>query len=924
MPVDSKVVIRPRSALGPEVRRARHRAARRRSSPTAPRMPATQASVPVEIDEVYNMFDEPTRRASQGNLQGFGDALAGRGADLNQTIQVAPELFGHLGSVMANLSAPRTELPSFFKELGDAARIVAPVSKTNAHLFTTMANTFEAISRDPQALKVDDLQEPADAARRHPVAARAAPVPRAHRGAVARPRHRRRPSCAARCRRSTRRCASAPPCSGARSRSTTTCRARSARCEDLVKAPTTVGSLRGLTATVGTLQPQLRYLGPFVTVCNSWNIFWTFAAEHLSAPDDTGSSQRALLNMATQAPGTDGIGSSGANEFAHGKGALPGRADQYVHNNVYAPGHRREGQRRLRRRPDRLHPGLQPAARQERQGRPLPGRRHRALPDQRAPRADLRAVRQGRQGPRPEPRPRAGRRDVHRPARRPRRRHREAAAMRRKQRKGMPPFAAGLLTLAVLAVVTYFGFTKAIPFKHHYTVQAVFPSANGVRNGSPVRVAGVNVGKVTGVSHVEDGKQAALVTMRIDKKGLPMHKDATLKIRPRIFLEGNFFVDVSPGSPSAPQLHDGDRLPINQTSAPVQLDQVLSALQAPTRKDLQALLRELSSGLKGKGARGYNALDPLLEARLPRQRDRRRRGRRARSPATSGATSTGPASPPRRIDRNREQLKSLVTDFDTTAGAFAAREQELSAAVGELPRTLQRGDARAGRAEPLVPGRARPDPRGAPGRALVGPGDRRQHALRQAGARPRVQARAARPVARPAPAGARADRAQPALGAALLAALAGLELPERRDPALDQGQDRRQDVPRPRPGLRGGDQAAARPRRREPLGRRQRPVVPRDAHRRRSSPTRWGPTSSSSPASRCRASTRPRPRTTPARRCAPTCRARPSSRRTCAPCPTRRRRASTSPQPSAAAKARGAAEDRRLAAQGPQGRRLRR
>ena len=57
------------------------------------------------------MFDEPTRRASQGNLQGFGDALAGRGADLNQTIQVAPALFGHLGSVMANLSAPRTELP---------------------------------------------------------------------------------------------------------------------------------------------------------------------------------------------------------------------------------------------------------------------------------------------------------------------------------------------------------------------------------------------------------------------------------------------------------------------------------------------------------------------------------------------------------------------------------------------------------------------------------------------------------------------------------------------------------------------------------------------------------------------------------------------------------------------------------------------
>ena len=105
------------AALGarPEVRRARRRARRRRSSPTARRCRPRQASVPVELDEFFNMFDEPTRRASQGNLQGFGDALAGRGADLNQTIQVAPELFGHLGSVMANLSAPRTELPSLLQ-----------------------------------------------------------------------------------------------------------------------------------------------------------------------------------------------------------------------------------------------------------------------------------------------------------------------------------------------------------------------------------------------------------------------------------------------------------------------------------------------------------------------------------------------------------------------------------------------------------------------------------------------------------------------------------------------------------------------------------------------------------------------------------------------------------------------------------------
>jgi phospholipid/cholesterol/gamma-HCH transport system substrate-binding protein len=262
--------------------------------------------------------------------------------------------------------------------------------------------------------------------------------------------------------------------------------------------------------------------------------------------------------------------------------------------------------------------------------------------------------------------------------------------IRRGRRGGLRPLTAGLLGFAVLAIGLYFGFTKEVPFRHHYTISAVFPSANNIRVDSPVRVAGVNVGKVTKVAHVEDGRQAALVTMRIDKKGLPLHRDARMKIRPRIFLEGNFFVDVSPGSPSAPMLHDGDRIPINQTSAPVQLDQVLSALQAPTRRDLQGLLRELSSGFSGEGARGYNRSIPYW---APAYRDSSivadalqgtEQHDLSRFIDKAGATAAA-------IDRNRVQLKSLVTDFDTTAAAFAARDSQLSAAVAELPRTLRAG-----------------------------------------------------------------------------------------------------------------------------------------------------------------------------------------------------------------------------------------
>ena len=64
-----------------------------------------------------------------------------------------------------------------------------------------------------------------------------------------------------------------------------------------------------------------------------------------------------------------------------------------------------------------------------------------------------------------------------------------------------------------------------------------------------MRIAGVNVGKVVGVEREEDS-DLVKVTMEMKESGLPLHKDATMKIRSRIFLEGNFFVDLTPGTPS--------------------------------------------------------------------------------------------------------------------------------------------------------------------------------------------------------------------------------------------------------------------------------------------------------------------------------------------------------------------------------------
>src|SRR5207245_10430898 len=85
------------------------------------------------------------------------------------------------------------------------------------------------------------------------------------------------------------------------------------------------------------------------------------------------------------------------------------------------------------------------------------------------------------------------------------------------------------------------------------------------------------------------------------------HSDATAKIRPRIFLEGNWFVDLQPGSPSAPTLSSGATLPITQTADPVQLDQVLDALNTDTRANLQNFLIGYGDGLTKKPNAEENA-----------------------------------------------------------------------------------------------------------------------------------------------------------------------------------------------------------------------------------------------------------------------------------------------------------------------------
>jgi virulence factor Mce-like protein len=277
----------------------------------------------------------------------------------------------------------------------------------------------------------------------------------------------------------------------------------------------------------------------------------------------------------------------------------------------------------------------------------------------------------------------------------------------RKHRTGARPFVVGLVTLIVIAIAAFFGFTKHVPFTHGFRVKAVFESANSIRKNSPVRIAGVNVGKVTKIEG-KSGTDAAVVTMEIDKKGLPLHKDATMKIRPRIFLEGNFFVDVSPGTPSAPTISDGDTIPVTQTTTPVQLDQVLTALPADTRTSLQQTLDGLGTALvytpskaqdtdADPSARGESAAQSLNDA--IRYGERSLKGTAIVADAFLGTEDhdlsrlvRGLSRTTEGLGRNEAQLQDLITNFNTTMAATASEASNLSRSIALLGPTLQNAD----------------------------------------------------------------------------------------------------------------------------------------------------------------------------------------------------------------------------------------
>ena len=371
----------------------------------------------------------------------------------------------------------------------------------------------------------------------------------------------------------------------------------------------------------------------------------------------------------------------------------------------------------------------------------------------------------------------------------------------------------------------------------HYEVRAAFKSANNLRPGSPVRIAGVDGRQGHRGRAGRARRVGALVTMRIEDEGRPIHKDAHVHDPPADLPRGQLLRRRRAGhARRRPCSTTATSFPVNQTAhAGAARPDPHRAAVRHARGPARRCCDEYGRRAARPGARGFNRSIRVLEARLPRLGDRRRRDARRARARPVGLRARRAARRPRRSTATPAQLKSLITDFNVTARRVRAR--------GGAPASARSPSCR-GRCAPRSPRSARSTRRSRrcaasprdlrPGvRAPTGPAIDASRAARRAAARrwspsPSCAglARDLRPTVPALARLTRRHRAAPARGAPRSPRCQNeVVLPWARR------QGRRPELPGERARLPGGRQGAARARRREPLGRRQRPVVPRAARR---------------------------------------------------------------------------------------------
>lgn len=244
---------------------------------------------------------------------------------------------------------------------------------------------------------------------------------------------------------------------------------------------------------------------------------------------------------------------------------------------------------------------------------------------------------------------------------------------------------AGAVLLAIAALV----WVLFLSGGSSYQVTLTLDNASQLVTGNQVKVGGVAVGSVDSIELADDGR--ARVKLAIDDSSVtPLHSGSRAAVR-SASLSGvaNRYVALTPGPVNGGEMADGGTIPAEDTSAEVDLDELLNTLDPQTLRDLKSFVRGTADGLQGRGAqlgRAIHALDPALsqvtgiEQELLSDEDTFTRFL-VESADVVSAVATRPA-----------QLERLVGSARVTMDELASRDAELDSLLRRTPDTLRQAN----------------------------------------------------------------------------------------------------------------------------------------------------------------------------------------------------------------------------------------
>lgn len=148
----------------------------------------------------------------------------------------------------------------------------------------------------------------------------------------------------------------------------------------------------------------------------------------------------------------------------------------------------------------------------------------------------------------------------------------------------------------------------------------LFKYADGISKGSPVWYAGMEVGEVTKVAMAPGREDRIAISLRLDPQ-VRVRKDSRAYIR-SLGMMGAKYVEVSPGTPQAPELQPGEIL---EGETPVSMSEILETGQRiatgleQTLGEIQGMIREIRAG--GTIPQTVQSASLFLEELRQRNRD---------------------------------------------------------------------------------------------------------------------------------------------------------------------------------------------------------------------------------------------------------------------------------------------------------------